>query len=121
MRVAAKQLAFVAYMQHRYWRAAEPGRFAAELSATDKRFFKTVPDRDRYEQRFATGSRSSSVPIVLGEILERVDDDGILVGTALGLRPLDPVSEIHNPVVRLVNERELFEAVGLKSTKCCTR
>jgi hypothetical protein len=37
-----------------------------------------------------------------------------VVGTGLGQRPFDPVDEIHNPVVRLVKERELFDAVGLR-------
>jgi hypothetical protein len=39
----------VAYMQHRYWRAAEPDRFRDELSLTDHRFFGTVTERKAYE------------------------------------------------------------------------
>jgi hypothetical protein len=115
-RYAAVHMNHVAYMQHRYWRAAEPQRFAAQLSATDKRFFKTVSDREKYEERFATWIEKSFVYAdqFLGEVLERVDDSTVvMVGTALGVRPFDPVTDIHNPVVRLVNERELFEAVGL--------
>ena len=107
----------IAYMQHRYWRAAEPQHFAAELSVTDKRFFKTVAERDAYEARFSKWIEKAFVYAdhFLGEILSRVDDDTVvLVGTGLGLRPFDPVSDIHNPVVRLVHERELFDAIGLR-------
>lgn len=108
----------VAYMQHRYWRAAEPERFAADLSATDRRFFGTVAERESYEKRFANWIEKSFVysDEFLGEVLEKVGDDTVvLVGTALGQRPFDPVSDIHNPVVRLVRERELFDAIGLAS------
>jgi hypothetical protein len=114
---AAVHMNHIAYMQHRYWRAAEPQRFKPELSATDKRFFKTVSERERFEKRFSTWIEKGFLyaDAFLGEILERVDDSTVvLVGTGLGLRPFDPVSEIHNPVVRLVHERELFEAVGLR-------
>ena len=41
-RFATLHLNNVAYMQHRYWRAAEPDRFRDELSLTDHRFFGTV-------------------------------------------------------------------------------
>ena len=52
-RFATLHLNNVAYMQHRYWRAAEPDRFRDELSLTDHRFFATVAERKAYEQRFA--------------------------------------------------------------------
>ena len=53
-RFATLHLNNVAYMQHRYWRAAEPDRFRDELSLTDHRFFGTVAERKAYEQRFAS-------------------------------------------------------------------
>ena len=105
----------VAYMQHRYWRAAEPARFRDELSLTDQRFFETVAERKAYEQRFADWIERSLIwtDQLLGELLELVDDDTILlVGTALGQKPHDPVYEIHNPVVRLVREGERDEPSG---------
>src|SRR6185503_927468 len=88
----------------------------ADLSATDKRFFTTVGQRQAYEEKFSKWIEKSFVYAdeFLGEVLERVDDNTvILVGTALGQRPFDPVVDIHNPVVRLVHERELFDAIGL--------
>lgn len=106
----------VAYMQHRYWRAAEPERFQAHLSATDQRFFGTVGQREAYERKFSHWIEKSFTYTdqVLGEILDMVDPNTVvLVGTALGQRPFDPVVDIHNPVVRLVKERELFDALGL--------
>jgi len=106
----------VAYMQHRYWRAAEPELYRDELSATDQRFFGNVAERKRYEDRFSHWIERSFAYTdeLLGRLLEMVDDRTIvLVGTGLGQRPFDPVGEIHNPVVRLVKERELFDAVGL--------
>ena len=114
----------VAYMQHRYWRAAEPGRFRDELSLTDQRFFETVAERKAYEQRFADWIERSLIwtDQLLGELLELIDDDTILlVGTALGQKPHDPVHEIHNPVVRLVREDELFAALGFPGVKVLTQ
>jgi hypothetical protein len=107
----------VAYMQHRYWRAAEPERFADRLSETDERFFRDVGERKRYEQRLAGWIERSFVysDRVLGEVMEMVGPDTVvLLGTGLGQRPFDPTAEIHNPVVRLVRERELLDAIGLE-------
>ena len=113
---ATLHLNHVAYMQHRYWRAAEPNLYRDELSATDQRFFADVDARKRYEKRFAHWIERSFAytDLLLGRLLEMVDEHTIvLVGTGLGQRPFDPVNEIHNPVVRLVKERELFDALGL--------
>lgn len=115
-RYASVHMNHVAYVQHRYWRASEPERFASELSPTDQRFFYSSAERDRYEQKFAhwieTAFRYTDER--LGELLQMVDERTVvLVGTALGVRPFDPAKgEIYNPVVRLVAERELFDAVG---------
>jgi hypothetical protein len=106
----------VAYMQHRYWRAAEPERFADELSPTDRRFFRTVAQRRAYERKLSGWIERSFVYAdrFLGELLELADERTVvLVGTGLGQRPFDPARDIHNPVVRLVRERELFDAIGL--------
>lgn len=114
---ASLHLNHVAYMQHRYWRAAEPQRFADALSATDQRFFKTVDERKRYEEHFARWIERAFVysDNMLAELLTMIDDDTILVlGTGLGVRPFDPYDQIHNPVVRLVHERELFDGIGLE-------
>ncbi len=114
---ASVHLNHVAYMQHRYWRAAEPERFSDELSPTDRRFFASSAERARYERRFAHWIEKAFVYTdeKLGRLLELADERTVvLVGTALGVRPFDPGrGEIHNPVVRLVRERELFDALGL--------
>jgi len=107
----------IAYMQHRYWRAAEPERFADSLSTTDRRFFQSVTQRKGYEHKLSRWIERSFVYAdrFLGELLEIADPNTVvLVGTALGQRPFDPVTDIHNPVVRLVNERELFDWIGLR-------
>jgi len=114
----------VAYMQHRYWRAAEPERFKEELSLTDHRFFATVAERKSYEQRFASWIERSLIwtDRLLDELLALAGRDAILlVGTALGQKPHDPVHEIHNPVVRLVHEGELFAALGFPGAKVLTQ
>ncbi|MBK7875872.1 MAG: alkaline phosphatase family protein [Planctomycetes bacterium] len=113
---AAVHMNHVAYMQHRYWRAAEPERFEDALSLTDQRFFGTVDQRKAYELKFSRWIEKSFqyTDEVVGRILAMVDPNTVLlVGTALGQRPFDPAKEIHNPVVRLVRERELFGALGL--------
>ena len=121
---ASLHLNNVAYMQHRYWRAAEPNRFRDELSLTDHRFFDTVSERNAYERRFADWIERSLIwtDRLLGELLELIDDNTILViGTALGQKPHDPVHEIHNPVVRLVREGELLTALGYPGVKILTQ
>jgi len=123
-RFATLHLNNVAYMQHRYWRAAEPDRFRDELSVTDQRFFDTVAERKAYEQRFAGWIERSLIwtDRLLDDLLELAGDDAILViGTALGQKPHDPVHQIHNPVVRLVRENELFAALGVAGAQVLTQ
>jgi len=123
-RFATLHLNNVAYMQHRYWRAAEPDRFRDELSVTDQRFFDTVAERKAYEQRFARWIERSLIwtDRLLDDLLELAGDDAILViGTALGQKPHDPVHQIHNPVVRLVRENELFAALGVAGAQVLTQ
>ncbi len=113
---ASVHMNHIAYMQHRYWRAAEPERFEDQLSTTDRRFFGSVAERKGYEAKLSRWIEKSFqyADRFLGELMEMADEGTvILVGTALGQRPFDPVKDIHNPVVRLVNERELFDAIGL--------
>ncbi len=114
---ASVHMNHIAYMQHRYWRAAEPERFENDLSPTDRRFFKSVGERKGYEGKLAHWIETSFVYAdkFLGELLEIADERTVvLVGTALGQRPFDPVTDIHNPVVRLVEERALFDGVGMR-------
>ena len=123
-RFATLHLNNVAYMQHRYWRAAEPDRFRDELSVTDQRFFDTVAERKAYEQRFAGWIERSLIwtDHLLDDLLELAGADAILViGTALGQKPHDPVHQIHNPVVRLVRENELFAALGVADAQVLTQ
>jgi hypothetical protein len=113
---SAVHLNHTAYMQHRYWRAAEPQRFQDQLSETDQRFFRGVDERKSYETKFSKWIEKSFQfsDHVLAQMMDEVPDGGwILFGTGLGVRPFDPCGEIHNPVVRLVRERELFDAIGL--------
>jgi hypothetical protein len=99
-RFATLHLNNVAYMQHRYWRAAEPDRFRDELSLTDQRFFDTVAQRRAYERSFADWIERSLVwtDRLLGDLLGLVDDDTVLlVGTALGQKPHDPRTRSTTP------------------------
>ncbi|HWO09733.1 MAG TPA: alkaline phosphatase family protein [Polyangiaceae bacterium] len=115
-RFASLHMNHIAYMQHRYWRAAEPERFPEGLSETDARFFKSPAQRSRYERKLGRWIERSFVHTdrQLAELCELSDDRTlIVVGTGLGQRPVDPIDGIHNPVVRLIREREFFDAVGL--------
>lgn len=117
-RFASLHMNHVAYMQHRYWRAAEPERFPEGLSETDARFFTSTDERSRYEQRLKPCIERSFVRTdrQLAELCELVDEGTlIVVGTGLGQGPVDPIDGIHNPVVRLIREREFFDAVGLSN------
>jgi hypothetical protein len=117
---ATLHLNHIAYMQHRYWRAAEPDRFSENLSATDSRFFRSVEERRAYEQKFAHWIEKSFTytDALVSDLLQMVDDSTIvLIASGLGQRPMDPVDQIHNPVVRLVHEDELFSAIGLRDYK----
>ncbi len=113
---ATLHLNHVAYMQHRYWRALEPERYQEELSQADRRCFRTVEDRKRYERKFAHWIERSFVYSdgILGDLMELIDAQTVLmVGSGLGQRPHDPVDELHIELVRLTNEDELFAAIGL--------
>lgn len=116
-RFASIHMNHVAYMQHRYWRAAEPTRFPAELSETDARFFAAPRERDAYERKLGRRIEQAFAYTdqQLAELIELAGDDTmIVVGTGLGQAPVDPVAGIHNPVVRLVRERDLFDGAGLR-------
>jgi hypothetical protein len=115
-RFASLHMNHIAYMQHRYWRAAEPERFPSGLSETDARFFRSAAQRSRYEQKLSRWIERSFVYTdrQLAELCELVDEGTtIVVGTGLGQQPVDPIDGIHNPVVRLIREREFFDAAGL--------
>ncbi|MDA0240415.1 MAG: alkaline phosphatase family protein [Proteobacteria bacterium] len=106
----------IAYMQHRFWRASEPAAFKAQLSATDERFFKSVEARDAEERKYSHWIERGFrwMDRMLGQLADSVPDGTvIMVVTGLGQRAYDPVSEIHNPVVRLVEPEILFEKMGL--------
>lgn len=116
-RFASLHMNHVAYMQHRYWRAAEPERFPEGLSETDARFFSSPGARSTYEKKLSHQIERSFVHTdrQLTELIELCDDNTLLlVGTGLGQGPVDPIDGIHNPVVRLVRELELFDEVGLR-------
>ncbi len=115
-RFTSLHLNHVAYMQHRYWRAAEPWRFTNALSSTDALFFATSAERRRYEERFSRWVlRSLQYSERLLEHLEAIasDDTIFVVASGLGQRPMDPVHEIHNPVVRLIAVEQLLRALGV--------
>jgi hypothetical protein len=115
-RFATLHMNHIAYMQHRYWRAAEPERFPSGLSETDARFFSSAAQRSVYERKLSSWIERSFVYTdrQLAELCDLVDDRTLIaVGTGLGQRPVDPIDGIHNPVVRLIREREFFDAVGL--------
>jgi hypothetical protein len=117
-RFASLHMNHVAYMQHRYWRAAEPQRFPQGLSETDARFFASSEERTRYERKLAPRIERSfaATDRQLEELCSLVDQGVVIaVGTGLGQGPVDPIDGIHNPVVRLIREREFFDAVGLTS------
>jgi hypothetical protein len=115
-RFASIHMNHVAYMQHRYWRAAEPERFPEGLSETDVRFFGSVAERAAYEQKLEPCIERSFIHTdrQLAELAQLAEEGTVIViGTGLGQGPVDPIDGIHNPVVRLVREVEFFDAVGL--------
>jgi hypothetical protein len=105
----------IAYFQHRYWRASEPERFSHELSSTDRRFYGTVTERESDEARYADKIERAYVwtDRLVGRAMDMLSDEDVLViGSALGQRPYDPISEIHNPVIRFENADRFFEHLG---------
>lgn len=108
----------IAYMQHRFWRSSEPERFTAKLSTTDERFFKSVAARDAEERKYSHWIERGFkwTDQALGQLADNVPDGTvIMVVTGLGQRPYDPVTEIHNPVVRLVDPDVLLQKMGLSN------
>ena len=117
-RYAALHLNHIAYMQHRYWRAAEPHRFSETLGPADAEFYDSTQDRGRSETAFSGWIERSFrySDEVLAHLMALCDPSTLLlVGTGLGQRPMDPDGEIHNPVVRAHEPEALFRAFGLQS------
>ena len=115
-RFATLHMNHVAYMQHRYWRAAEPERFASELSTTDRRFFTRVEDRKTYEKKLSHRIEQSFLESdrMLGEVMALADDETVVVvASALGQKPIDPVSGFYNPLVRLERANDLLKLLGV--------
>ncbi len=113
---ATVHLNHIAYFQHRYWRASEPERFSRELSSTDRRFYRTVIERERDETGYADKIERAYVwtDRLVGRAMDTLSEgDTLVIGSALGQRPYDPVSEIHNPVVRFENADRFFKRLGL--------
>ena len=113
---AALHLNHLAYMQHRYWRAAEPELFRSELSSTDARFYASVDHRSSDELKFVDRIKQSYcwTDRLIGQAVDMLDGNGtLMVATGPGQRPYDPIEEIHNPVVKLVQAEKLFRRLGL--------
>lgn len=107
----------IAFMQHRFWRAAEPDRFDTALSPNDARFFQTHDELAKWEGHFARSIEHAFIraDAMLARLAKLLDPDGVLVvATGLGQRPLDPArGEIYNPVVRLTRPTELLDLAGV--------
>ena len=115
---AALHLNHLAYMQHRYWRAAEPHTFQQELSSTDERFYDSVDERRADESKYADRIKQSYcwTDKLVGQAINLLPENGtLIIVTGLGQRPYDPVGEIHNPVVKLLQAEKLFQKLGLES------
>ena len=116
-RYASIHLNHVAYLQHRFWRVAEPERYDRSLSATDAHYFVTGAKRDVWERKFAKLIERgfAHTDKFLENILAELPENGLLiVATGLGQEPMDPTSKIHNPAVRLTNAETLFESLGIQ-------
>ena len=107
----------IAYYQHRYWRASEPTKFSDALSSTDRRFYSSVAERKSDEASYANKIEQAYLwtDLMIGRVINLLaDGDYLAIGSGLGQRPYDPVSEIHNPVVRFNNAELFFSRLGLE-------
>ena len=110
----------IAYVQHRYWRACEPEKFSRDLSATDRRFYPSVERREQDESKYNAKIEQAYVwtDRLIGRAIDMMRHGDILViASGLGQRPYDPVSEIHNPVVRFEKAEAFFAQIGLESVR----
>tara|TARA_A100001037_G_scaffold305239_1_gene344580 strand:+ start:494 stop:1948 length:1455 start_codon:yes stop_codon:yes gene_type:complete len=115
---ASLHLNHVAYMQHRFWRATEPTLFKQSLAPNDRRYFPSVSARESWESKYRGWIRRSLTYTdrVLQDLLRLAGNDVvIIVAGGLGQCPMDPVDEIHNPIVRLVDPLHLFQLAGIKN------
>jgi hypothetical protein len=116
-RYASIHMNQVAYMQHRYWRAAEPERYRDELGPADAAWYATPGERRDAEAKFARCIERAFVIAddILGTLMSLVEPNTvILIATGLGQHPMDPAGEIHNPVVRLVDPERVLHGLGLR-------
>jgi len=110
----------IAYLQHRYWRASEPERFSRDLSSTDQRFYRAVAERERDEADYSDKIERAYIwtdRLVKRAIDALSDGDTLVIGSALGQRPYDPVREIHNPVIRFENADRFLQRLGLTAIR----
>ncbi|MBL8669440.1 MAG: alkaline phosphatase family protein [Alphaproteobacteria bacterium] len=118
---ATAQFNHIAYMQHRYWRAAEPERFGDAVGPLDRHFFGTAAERRRFEAMFA-GCILRSFQLadrILGDWRAMAGESAtIAVLTGLGQRPMEPGRDIHNPEIRLVRIEALFARLDLPASTC---
>jgi hypothetical protein len=122
---ATVHLNHIAYMQHRYWRAAEPERFKDEMGDLDRYFFGTLSERKRYEYAFKNAILESfqMADDFLARLSADFDDENTLfvVMTGLGQGKMDPLDEIHNPEIRLLNIESLLRTVDVTGCEILTQ
>lgn len=121
---ATIHLNHIAYMQHRYWRAAEPENYQDKVGELDSYYFGDVETRKDYEIIFKDAILDSFILTdrFLEKLVSQLETDTILVIiTALGQKKMDPVDEIHHPEIRFFNIKRLLDLADISNCEILTQ
>lgn len=121
---ATLHLNHIAYMQHRYWRAAEPETYQDKVGELDSYFFGDVETRKDYELTFKDAILDSFILTehFLEKLIPLLDPNTLLVIiTGLGQKKMDPLDEIHQPEIRFFNIKRLLDLADISNCEILTQ
>jgi hypothetical protein len=121
---ATLHLNHIAYMQHRYWRAAEPESYQDKMGELDLHYYGDIETRKDYEWAFKDAILESFLLTdqFLEDLLKNIKDKNTLlvIATGLGQKKMDPASEIHNPEIRFIHLDRLLRLIDISNCEILT-
>jgi hypothetical protein len=121
---ATIHLNHIAYMQHRYWRAAEPEHYKDTMGELDSYYFGDIETRKSHEFDFKDAILDSFVLTdkFLANLIENLESNTLLaIITALGQQKMDPADEIHKPEFQFYNLEQLFSQADIEKCEILTQ
>lgn len=120
---ATLHLNHIAYMQQRYWRAAEPEHYKDKIGDLDLYYFGDVDVRKDHEFFYKDAILDSFLltDAFLAGLIPQLETDTLLViMTGLGQQKMDPVDD-HFPDIHLSNFEKLLQQVDILKYEILTQ